>query len=680
MANKLNNRLPTVLIVDDELINRVILCELFKDSYNVLEAENGVEGLKLIRDRSLHIALVLLDIIMPIMDGFEVLKAMKEEGIIEHIPVIMITAEKGDETAVKGYEYGVSDFINKPFNADIVQHRSKIIIELNEHRNNLEDLLSKEMAVVEEQKVKLEKTNDFVIDALSTIVEFRHNESGTHVKRVRGLTKVILQEVAKRNKSFGLTPERIELLSKASTMHDLGKVAIPDSVLDKPGRLTPEEFELMKRHTTLGAEILETIEYDKEDEFFAASYDIVRHHHERWDGRGYPDKLAGYDISIGAQAVSLADVYDALTNNRVYKPAFSHEEAVAMIVRGECGTFNPLIIECLLTVADNLHKLVEDALQNTTTKVRHNEKQEEDTLAVRTVKVFEKERAKQQIISDLSGEIIFEYNYENDALTVSEKALKVLGIPSTIPNFKKQFSHNKLIAKNDIEKIFFILKALNQQNPDGHVEVKINTVENGQRWYDIKFSVLFSATSANTEIVGRLLDVDEIKTKYENLKEDADFDSLTGVYNRHRFIDMLDTSILVNKELTGYLLFIDIDNFKKINDNYGHLVGDEVLVQSSQDIRQKIRDKDIICRYGGDEFVIYIQNITRENLENVLKRLCFSTCNIQGKSNVVTKSIGVSAFPADGKTYQELLNKADIAMYQAKNRSKARFIFYSDIN
>ncbi|MDR0831691.1 MAG: diguanylate cyclase [Bacillales bacterium] len=668
---------PTILIVDDELINRVILHELFKTNYNVLEAENGAEGLEIIRNKDNHISLVLLDIVMPILDGFGVLKVMSEENLIGHIPVIMITAEKGDETAVRGYEYGVSDFINKPFNADIVQHRSKIIIELNEHRNHLEELLAKEMAIVENQKVIIEKNNDFLVDALANVVEFRHSESGSHVKRVRGLTKVILQEVAKRNKKYNLTADKIELITKASAMHDLGKVAIPDAVLEKPGRLTNEEFELMKKHTTFGSEILDSLDYDKNDEFFAMCYDIVRHHHERYDGRGYPDHLYGDDISIGAQAVALADVYDALTNNRVYKPAFSHEESVAMIARGECGTFNPLIIECLLAIADNLHDLVEKSLAtHVVEKQTKEEEKNEEVLSERAIKTFEKERFKQQIISNLSGEIIFDYNYASDTLTISERAIKIFNIPSSLSNFKEYFLTNEIFEKHDIEKLLSILKTLTQQTPEGHIEALLNTCE-GHLWYDIKFCMIANSTGSS-DIVGRLLDITKQKQQYENLRELASSDELTSLLNKRVFIDQLNNRYL-KEENNGYLLLLDLDNFKIINDTYGHVVGDNVLQQVSQDIKKKLRGNDTIARLGGDEFTVFISNIQRENLEKILKRLCFTSIQIQGKNVVVTNSIGISEFPKEGTQYIDLYNKADIAMYHAKNRSKSNYVFSQDV-
>ena len=330
-----------ILVVDDIKINRVVLQDLFQQEYDVLEAANGCEALEYIEKYKDDIAAILLDIVMPEMDGFGVLKAMNASGIIKYVPVVLITGEKGDAETLKGYELGASDVVNKPFNTEIVYRRVNNIIDLYAHKNDIETKLDESREILAKQDLRLKRANRFLIDALSTTVEFRNFESGEHVKRMRNLTQIFLMAL---NDKHSLNAELIETIADASVLHDIGKIAIPDSVLLKPGPLTNEEFQVMKTHTLRGCDILESLNYVPDEEYYNYCYEICRHHHERWDGNGYPDGLKGDEISIWAQAASLADVYDALTSDRVYKKAYSHDEAVAMILRGDCGVFNPQLL------------------------------------------------------------------------------------------------------------------------------------------------------------------------------------------------------------------------------------------------------------------------------------------------------------------------------------------------
>lgn len=349
-------RRNTILVVDDVELNRAILCELFRDKYNILEAADGQEALDLIETHEDEITIVLLDIIMPVLDGIEVLKRLHASGRIEQIPVILITADSNDDTALEGYTIGVSDIISKPINPDIVLRRVENIIELHEHRRDMEEKLQEQYDRLKEQEKTIRNANKFVIETLSTVVEFRNQESGSHIRNIRHVTYSLLMALSERYEDYRLTMDQIDMISDASALHDIGKIAIPDAVLLKPGKLTNEEFEIMKTHSIRGCEILERLGYDQKEDYYYYCYEICRHHHERWDGRGYPDKLAGDEIPLCAQVVSLADVYDALTSERVYKAAFSHEKAMEMILGGECGQFNPRLMECFASIAEVLRK------------------------------------------------------------------------------------------------------------------------------------------------------------------------------------------------------------------------------------------------------------------------------------------------------------------------------------
>jgi len=340
-----------MLIVDDEEINRLILRELFEDQFDVLEADNGAKALKIINKYKQELSVIMLDIVMPVRNGFDVLIEMNETGLIKSVPVILITSDYHDDNLLLGYKLGVSDIANKPINGEIIQKRVENVVDLYAYKNHLEQKTKEQMEKIELQTEKLKQSNQFVIDALSTTMEFRSMESGEHIKNVRYYTKLFLESVLQY---YPLTFEQIQAISDASAMHDIGKIAIPDRILLKPGRLTPREFDIMKTHTTRGCEILKNIDHTQEEEFYTYCYEICKYHHEKWDGKGYPTGIKGDKIPIWAQAASLADVYDALTSKRVYKDAYSHKKAMEMIVNGECGVFNPKLIEGLHKVKNEL--------------------------------------------------------------------------------------------------------------------------------------------------------------------------------------------------------------------------------------------------------------------------------------------------------------------------------------
>ncbi|MCH5276379.1 MAG: response regulator [Desulfovibrionaceae bacterium] len=344
----------TILIVDDDEINRDILSNIFETSYSVQTVENGKEGLDAIEEYGKQICAIILDVVMPVMDGIEVLEILNENNVINHIPVFLITGETDEKIVKRAYELGVMDVIRKPISSYIVRRRVNSVIELFMARKRLSHTVDQQQIQLSEQAQKIIKLTMGMIESLSTAIEFRSGESGAHVRKIYGITKLFLE-----NTKFAdlFSAEQIEHISLASIMHDVGKISIPDTILNKPGRFTPEEFEIMKTHTTHGGKLLERIPQMKELPFFKYACDIAKYHHERWDGRGYPEGLVGNDIPLGAQIVSIADVYDALVSPRCYKKAFSFDVASEMIVGGQCGQFNPELLECFQTIEHKLRTL-----------------------------------------------------------------------------------------------------------------------------------------------------------------------------------------------------------------------------------------------------------------------------------------------------------------------------------
>ena len=344
-AGRESHSRQSILIVDDSEMNRAILAEILGSDYNILEATNGKECLAMLEQYGTGIALILLDIVMPVMDGFAVLSEMNRSHWIEDIPVIMISSEDADTVVRHAYELGVSDYVSRPFDAGIVYRRVFNTIKLYAKQRRL-------ISLVTSQIREKEKNTQMLISILSEAVEFRNGESGAHVLHIGTLTRHLLEQLTQKTDQYALTPEQKELIVMASSLHDIGKIAIDDAILNKPGRLTREEFDIMKRHTTIGAAMLDQLHRYRNEPLVRTAYEICRWHHERWDGRGYPDGLSGDQIPISAQVVAMADVYDALVSKRVYKDAYAPDVAVQMILHGNCGAFNPLLLDCLTDLQD----------------------------------------------------------------------------------------------------------------------------------------------------------------------------------------------------------------------------------------------------------------------------------------------------------------------------------------
>ena len=390
-----------ILIADDSEMNRSILADMLSDSYDIIEAEDGAQAVSILRTSVSELSLMLLDIVMPKMDGFEVLEAMNRNGWIGDVPVIIISAETSSSHVERAYELGATDFIARPFDAIIVQRRVVNTILLYAKQKRL-------ISLVEDQVYEKERQGDLMIDILSHVMEFRNGESGLHILHVRNLTDLLLSCLARKTDRYNLTMADISMISTASALHDIGKMAIDEKILNKPGKLTDEEFEIMKTHSAIGANMISDLPVHQQEQLVKTAYEICRWHHERYDGRGYPDGLKGDDIPISAQVVSLADVYDALTSERVYKPPFSHEEAIDMIVAGKCGVFNPLLLECLTENVDRFRDaLADDPLEEAKRKKIRNISEEAlrnegGGVSKRTLRLLDRERVRNNFYASMN--------------------------------------------------------------------------------------------------------------------------------------------------------------------------------------------------------------------------------------------------------------------------------------
>ncbi len=426
-------RKQTILIVDDSLSNREFLIAMLEDDYRILEASGGIEAIKMLREYGSAIDLMILDIVMPDVDGFEVLAVMNDCGMIEDIPVIMISSESDPSIIERAYTMHATDYIDRPFNAFIVRKRVINTLNLHARHKRLNRLITH---LVYEK----EKNNTMMVNILSHTVEFRNGESGMHVLNISTITGLLLQHLVKKTDRYHLTQHDISLIVIASALHDIGKISIPGKILNKPGRFTPEEFDIMKTHTIMGEQMLKDIPLYAQEPLIKVARTICRSHHERYDGRGYPDGLVGEEIPIGAQVVALADVYDALTSERCYKKAFSHEKAYEMIVNGECGAFSDLLLECLADIHGEIIKEL-----NRTPGVQRPEKALENLVGelmnyndfddlVYPLQQIRKEHQKEKFFAHRAEELRFDYDSRSSIVILSKWGAKLLGTDKTVHN------------------------------------------------------------------------------------------------------------------------------------------------------------------------------------------------------------------------------------------------------
>ena len=468
----------TILIVDDSAMNRMLLSDILADTYNIIEAEDGEQAIAILQQHASEISIVVLDMVMPKVDGFGVLEAMNENRWIQFLPVVSISTESSPEFVERAYSLGVTDFINRPFDELIVIRRVSNTIKLYAKQRKLTNMVANEI-------FEKERNGSLMITILSHIVEFRNGESGMHVMNIGTLTEILLNQISKKDDKYYLPYAERDLIVKASALHDIGKISIPEEVLNKPGKLTDEEFEAMKQHTVIGYQMLSDLGFQDEP-LVKVSREITRWHHERYDGRGYPDGLKGDEIPLSAQIVSLADVYDALTSERVYKPAFSHEKAIQMILNGECGAFNPLLLECLVEAQDAIPQGL--AQPNRAFNSYEDLKsiapaiQDAETLDVTEYALdqLENEREKNHFLTEISRQLQFDYNKSLDLLHIPVWAAKSLGTPAQIKDPLHTEALANLISHDLVE---LLSKAITETTPqDPLVRLDCTVTSNGEAY------------------------------------------------------------------------------------------------------------------------------------------------------------------------------------------------------
>lgn len=707
---------PKILIADNSRINRMILTELLSDEYEVLQAENGREAISVISVNPDEIELVVLDLVMPVMDGFKTLKVMKERGWLTTIPVIVITSD--DEISMEdAYKTGAVDFIKRPYNSAIIHNRIKNTLALYRKQKRL-------MGMVEEQIAETEIYSRQMIDILGNIVEFRNGESNLHIHNVQTVSRILLEHIAEITDKYGLTNRKIMLISTASALHDIGKIAIDENVLNKPGKLTSEEFEIIKKHSEIGSEMIKAMpEFEKsvnnENGIYKYAYEICRWHHERWNGFGYPDGLKGEEIPVSAQVVAMADVYDALTSERCYKPSYDHETAVKMILDGECGAFNPLLLNSLRDCEKQLSKIIhgrknafgEDTLAFKITKELIADKlysQSEDNNEKKYLLSFES--AKRKFFSNGIKEIQIEYDIDYGMITVSDYGVKFLNLDSSIIDMRTL--RNISTENGNYDKLMNLINRTTPTSPILQDEIYL---ENEGKKYrcEVKIMTLWTGDTVlkRKSVVMRVIpnnsfeSIDIIDMKNYNDREFEVFaEQIKKVFDIVRVVDPIETNIVSNEdydnaidkaEKTGKLKCYSIwgrsercqncisyktfktkktqskleflnDSVYQIFSKYMEINGEPRVVEMVYQNRSDL----MFDAYGKNDFVNYVNSynrkLYRDPLTDTLNRRYFDDVGRQLKNVTAVCMIDMDGFKSINDNYSHLVgDKAIVALAKA---------------
>ncbi len=674
MNNDLQNtRKKKILIVDDSEMNRSILADMLDGEYDILEAGDGVEAIAILK-KQVDISLVLLDIVMPEMDGFAVLNVMNQKRWIETIPVIMISAESDASNVKKAYELGVTDFISRPFDMLIVRRRVDNTILLYSKQKKLIGMLA-------DQIYEKERNNSMMVDILSHIVEFRNGESGLHILHVRTLTEVLLKQLQRKTDKYKFSSTDIAMISLASALHDIGKIAVNEEILNKPGRLTPEEFEVIKTHAVVGAQMLSNLPAYENEPLLKTAQNICRWHHERYDGRGYPDGLKGDEIPIAAQIVALADTYDALTSNRCYKKSYPHETAVEMILDGQCGTFNPLLMECLKDIAPTLEEeLSVTSLRKAQPDLLHLSQdimyRSDTNPSQRSLRLLDYERMKFNFFAEMTEEIQFEYTPNPPMLALSGMGAKKLGLSEIIMEPQKDEKLRHMLGADTWDYLSTLLRATTPDKPVIKYDCQLLCGEQ-LRWNRMILRSMWSTDNPPSYIgaIGKLVDIHDSRMMIEKLEQRASHDALTELLNRASAEEQIKQRLESDPDGKYMLAILDLDRLKNANDCYGHMFGDKILRCLADRIRKNTSDKDVVARVGGDEFLLFMEYKT--DVEQVIHHL-FDAITRPCDGFMFTVSVGIVKTGQVENKYEKLFHAADQALYYAKRSGRQQYRFYDD--
>lgn len=646
-----------ILIADDSEMNRTLLVEMLKDDFEIAEVENGAQALAALQENLGEFSLLLLDIVMPEIDGFEVLTYMQQCHWLDDTPVIMISSESSPAYINRAFDLGATDYISRPFDVSVVRRRVSNTMLLSKRQKQMMDFAM-------EQIYEKEKSNKLMISILSHIVEFRNGESGLHVMHINIITGMMLQCLLKKTDRYQLSKTDISLITTASALHDIGKISVPDEILNKPGRLTAEEFEIMKGHSMTGARMLDGLpEEQRNTPLVRVAYQICRWHHERYDGGGYPDGLKGEEIPISAQVVSLADVYDALTSERCYKKAIPHEQAIQMILGGQCGAFNPLLLECLKEISKNLksellNNYQEDYGVKDMANIAEQMHSHKMYSSERFLRQLEIERKKVQFITSVSDDMIFSFTVMPPILNLNRRMAEEFGLSETIADPMRKDVLNRLMSAEIQETLLAKIQKATSASPAVTMDLPIG-ISGTVHWYQMSANTIWNSDHSTVYegIVGKLTDVDE---HYQKQKESVDL-----LLQKSR--NMLDREKEENSEMhmSGREVWIMMQ--------YLRMVFDEVrLVDAGINYQYKVGEDGKMRRLPYQCYEMWNRC---ERCENCISAKCFHQKGKLEKFEFIeneTYHVVAMYMEIDGVPYSlEMLNRiTDETLWSAKGKEK----------
>ena len=708
-----------ILVADNIEMNKSILHEIFSSQYEIIETSGSELVFKFLTQYKSSISIILINEGIARNFTKEMVQTLTNLKIFENVPVILILNEGSyHRMKVKDIEMPYCDVTASPVNPQVIKNRVANLVELYSHKKELEALVERQTAKIlaQNKALKIQQRtintiNNDMLDTLSTVIEYRDVESGRHIHRIKKFTEVMLRALAVKYPKYNMTEERINLIASASSLHDIGKIAIPDSILLSPRRLTYDEFNIMKEHTVKGCDLLNQLDSVERNEYFTYCYDICRYHHEKFDGKGYPDGLAGNQIPIWAQVVSVADCYDALTSERPYKAAFSHEQAVEMIRTGACGAFSDEMMDCFSEVLPEFQKLAKeyadvnhaDSSVKNGSERKINEEQQDTTNdlyrkmdrgeLIRTIeqqKLEMKEtRRKDNEILNRVSDFVFQFDLKKDMAEERKGGFYEL-FGYTPKNYSESVMlftglcpdeyHSKVSRTLRIDNIYdeirkgndkIVLECPMKLDDNVYCPVRLTAVPMCD---DDEINSIF--ISIQKLVYGVSMDgSDEMRTNR---------DSMTGLLNfvglRMEIDDYLSHSGKNGKHL---LMLIDIDGFRTINRQTGYRFGNEILKDIANILKSQFTDSNIIGRVEDDNFIVFLKDCSgyEQNLaavDSVFHSL-HKSYTFNGKTfPEITACIGVASYPANGRNFEELFFNSSKAVDIAKINGKDMYLFYNN--
>lgn len=693
--------LKAILVVDDIEQNRALLKDVFMDQYEVLEAQDGLEALEVLRQNFHRIAVVLLDIVMPRLDGYGVLDAMHREGFSD-IPVVVVTVSDQVENEVRVLDMGAADMVLMPVDPTIVKRRVINIIHAYSYQKNLENR-------IQLQQERMEKSYQAVVDTLRSIVVHRNMDSSLHTLHISAYTQFLLEKLALNYPEYRLNEEKIALMADASLLHDVGKILVSESTFKTNGKLTEEEKAVLEAHCVESNKIIGIFEQTGQKDFMRYATNICRCHHERWDGLGYPDALKGENIPICAQVVGLALFYDGLNYPRDYRKQY----VVNTLEAEKDKRFSRRLIDCFIDNYDALEKLsflYEDKTNDEVNKM----------VIQRLIKVFYKNKKAEDCSKFSQYHSLLRYvNATVYALDTEEGTYERVystftdfnHVPSS-GDFETEFISNieeEIYPTFSTVVLAYFHKLLKSDTTDGELALGetcriYNNYYGEYQWYQIssvtidggleeKSKVLLILKNVNNDVSaisemarlnnhsrGKAKDIHRYQLENKKLRIKVHIDPLTGVY------DDMTTQAMVKEIIKSYpgskygLIMIDLDDFKLVNDQFGHLEGDKALQFFASTVKSQFRQSDIIGRVGGDAFVIFMTDIPNVDVvESKAEQLMLSlrpNDDQDGYRQHMAISVGISLYPENGLDYTTLFKKADMALFMAKKLGRNRCQIY----